>query len=51
MMCSVPIQCPVMFSVVSAISEEDPLQWQKAQRKCERLLSEMDGGAGSEPHR
>lgn len=51
-MCSVRIQYPVVFSVViSAISEEDPLQWQKAQRKCERLLSEMDGGAGSEPHR
>lgn len=51
-MCSDPVQYPVMFSVViSAIGEEDPLQWQKAQRKCERLLSEVDGGAGSEPHR
>lgn len=32
-----------------AISEENPLQWPQTQRKCERLLPEMDGGAGSEP--
>lgn len=36
---------------VLAIGEEDPLQWPKTQRKCERLLPEMDGGAGSEPDR
>lgn len=33
---------------VKAVGEEDPLQWPKTQRKCERLLPEMDGGAGPE---
>lgn len=40
-----PVKCSVSCL---AISEEDPLQWPKTQRKCERLLPEVDGGAGSE---
>lgn len=35
----------------TAICEKDTLQWQETQRECERLLSEMDGGAGSKPDR
>lgn len=49
---SVPVKHPLICCIsVVAIGEEDPLQWPKTQRKCERLLSEMDGGAGSEPDR
>lgn len=33
-----------------AVGEEDPLQWPKTQRKCKRLLPEVDGGAGSESY-
>ena len=33
---------------VSAISEEDALQWPQAQGKCETVLPEMAGGASTE---